>query len=182
VKAERTPLPGVYLLEPTVYEDARGHFFETFQAETFAGLVGYRWDFVQDNQSRSKRGVVRGLHYQIRRPQGKLVRAISGEIYDVAVDLRKHSPTFGKWFGAVLSAENRKALWIPPGFAHGFQALSETADVLYKTTDTYAKEFDRTLRWNDPALGIDWPILDRPILSEKDAAGTDWARADKFDE
>jgi dTDP-4-dehydrorhamnose 3,5-epimerase len=180
MKAEEARLPGIYVIEPTVFEDSRGWFFESFQSENFAAAVGRRWDFVQDNQSRSVRGVIRGLHYQVRRPQGKLVRALRGEIFDVAVDLRVDSPTFGMWFGTVLSEENRKALWIPPGFAHGFQTLSALADVFYKATDYYAPEFDRTLRWDDPTLAIDWPLAGERIVSEKDSKGVRWEQAEKF--
>lgn len=167
-----TPLaiPEVLLIEPKVFGDARGFFMETWQAERFAelGLPA----FVQDNHSRSAQGILRGLHYQIRQPQGKLVRVVSGEVFDVAVDLRKSSPTFGRWVGARLSEANKHMLWVPPGFAHGFYVLSEAADFLYKCTDFYAPEHERALIWNDPTVGVDWPLVDgkAPRLSEKDAA------------
>ncbi len=178
-------IPDVLLLEPRVFSDARGSFFESFRQDVFERLgtpqaPGSAPSFVQDNQSRSVRHVVRGLHYQIRQPQGKLVRVVTGEIFDVAVDMRRSSPTFGRWVAAVLSAENKMQLWIPPGFAHGLLVLSEVADLLYKTTDYYAPEYERTLLWNDPALGIEWPVTAAPILSAKDAAGTPLAQADVF--
>lgn len=178
-----TPLaiPDVLLLEPRVFGDARGFFFESFNARTFAQLTGLRREFVQDNHSRSSRHVLRGLHYQIRQPQGKLVRVAQGEIFDVAVDLRKSSPSFGQWVGEILSAENKKQLWVPEGFAHGFVVLSETAEVLYKTTDYWAPEHERSLLWNDPALAIDWPFAGEPQLAAKDAAGKQLAEADTFD-
>ena len=178
-----TPLaiPDVLLLEPKVFGDARGFFFESFNARTFAQLTGLRREFVQDNHSRSSRHVLRGLHYQIRQPQGKLVRVAQGEIFDVAVDLRKSSPSFGQWVGEILSAENKKQLWVPEGFAHGFVVLSETAEVLYKTTDYWAPEHERSLLWNDPALAIDWPFAGEPQLAAKDAAGKRLAEADTFD-
>lgn len=171
---QATPLaiPEVVLLEPKVFGDARGFFFESFNAATFAAATGLHVDFVQDNHSRSLCGVLRGLHYQLPpRAQGKLVRVVQGEVFDVAVDIRRQSPTFGRWVGVCLSAENHRQLWIPPGFAHGFQVLSESAEFLYKTTDYYAPELERCLAWNDPDLAIDWPGEGKPLVSVKDAAG-----------
>jgi dTDP-4-dehydrorhamnose 3,5-epimerase len=183
VKVTPTAIPDVLVLEPRVFSDARGSFFETFRLETFNRVVGATAGrpFVQDNQSRSIRHVLRGLHYQIRQAQGKLVRVVVGEIFDVAVDLRRHSPTFGKWVGAVLSAENRRQLWVPVGLAHGFLVLSDIAETLYKATDYYAPEHERTLLWNDPQIGVEWPLTTTPILAPKDAAGTPLAEADLFD-
>lgn len=175
-----TELPGVLLLEPKVFGDDRGFFFESYNRRTFHKATGVDVEFVQDNHSRSKKNVLRGLHYQVRHAQGKLVRAISGEVWDVAVDLRRSSTTFGKWTGFTLSAESRRMAWIPPGFAHGFVVVSETADVLYKATDYYAPEHERTLLWNDPALGIRWPLAGTPILTEKDRKGTPLAAAEVF--
>jgi dTDP-4-dehydrorhamnose 3,5-epimerase len=166
-----TAIPDVLLLEPKVFGDARGFFFESYNARTFLEVIGQQQNFVQDNHSRSAKNVLRGLHYQIQQPQGKLIRAILGEVYDVAVDLRRSSPTFGKWVGMHLSAENRRMAWIPAGFAHGFLVLSDVAEFLYKTTDYYAPAHERTLLWNDPALGIPWPMAGEPVLSEKDRAG-----------
>jgi dTDP-4-dehydrorhamnose 3,5-epimerase len=173
-------LPDVLIIEPKVYGDDRGFFFESFNAQAFLDATGIKRDFVQDNHSRSARNVLRGLHYQIRQPQGKLIRVVQGEVYDVAVDLRKNSHTFGKWAGTILSAENKRQLWVPEGYAHGFLVLSETADFLYKTTDYYAQEFERSLRWNDPTLGITWPLHGEPILSAKDAVAKTWAETDFF--
>lgn len=173
-------LPGLLLLEPDVFADARGVFFESYNQQRFEAATGIGAPFVQDNQSTSARHVLRGLHYQIGRPQGKLVRALAGEIFDVAVDLRKSSPTFGRWAGTVLSAENRKQVWIPEGFAHGFLALSESAEIHYKVTDYYAPERERTIRWDDPTLAIRWPLTSPPILSTKDAAGLLLADAELF--
>ena len=167
-----TNIPDVLLIRPSVFEDERGFFMETYQKEKMqAGGIDY--EFVQDNHSRSQKGTLRGLHYQIKNMQGKLVRVISGEIFDVAVDLRKSSPTFGQWAGAILSAENKHQLWVPPGFAHGFHVLSETADVLYKATDFYNPKAERCLLWNDPTVGVDWHIQEGefPILSDKDQQG-----------
>jgi dTDP-4-dehydrorhamnose 3,5-epimerase len=177
-----TSLPDVLLLEPRVFEDNRGYFIESYNVEKFA-QAGISSSFVQDNQSGSHGGVLRGLHYQIQKPQGKLVRVVVGEIYDVAVDIRRNSKTFGKWVGEVISAENRKQLWIPPGFAHGFYVLSEWAEVMYKTTDYYAPQYERTLLWNDAALAIDWNLRDgiSPILSAKDAEGLPLSTAELFD-
>ncbi len=177
-----TTIPAVLIIEPAIYTDGRGFFMETFRADLFR-QANIEFHFVQDNHSGSKQGILRGLHYQIRQPQAKLVRVIAGEIFDVAVDLRRHSPTFGKWVGTILSAENRKQLWVPIGFAHGFYVLSEWAEVLYKTTDYYAPEWERTLLWNDPTVNIQWPLIDGrdPILSPKDASGKTLQEADLFD-
>jgi dTDP-4-dehydrorhamnose 3,5-epimerase len=164
-----TQLPGVLLLEPRVFTDARGFFFEAYNRRELAHC-GLDLEFVQDNQSRSQHRVLRGLHYQVQKPQGKLVRVLAGEIFDVAVDLRRSSPAFGRWTGARLSADNHLALWIPPGFAHGFLVLSEQADVLYKATDYYAPELERVLRWDDPQIAIEWPLIGVPILSARDQA------------
>ncbi|MGA9164396.1 MAG: dTDP-4-dehydrorhamnose 3,5-epimerase [Thiobacillus sp.] len=165
----KTTLPDVLLLEPKVFGDARGFFLESWNRQTFAEL-GLDLDFVQDNHSRSARGVLRGLHYQLNQPQGKLVRVVSGAVFDVAVDLRKSSPHFGQWVGYELSADNRRMLWIPPGFGHGFLVLSDSADFLYKTTAYYAPQWDRGVRWDDPAIGVQWPLDDAPTLSAKDQA------------
>jgi dTDP-4-dehydrorhamnose 3,5-epimerase len=176
-----TPLDGVFVLEPRVFGDARGFFFESFNARNFEMATGSRQNFVQDNHSRSGRGVLRGLHYQIRQPQGKLVRVTAGEVFDVAVDIRRSSPTFGKWYGHLLSAENKLQLWIPAGFAHGFLVLSESADFLYKTTDYWAPEFERCIAWNDPDLAIDWPLAGlTPLVSAKDAQGIEFCNAEVF--
>ena len=183
MKFSPTSIPEVVLIEPRVFSDERGFFMEVYQAERFneAGISG---TFVQDNHSRSRRGTMRGLHYRIRRPQGKLVRAVRGEIYDVAVDLRRSSPTFGRWTAARLSAENKRQLWVPAGFAHGFYVLSEWADVVYKVTDFYVPGAERTLIWNDPAIGIEWPLLDgkAPVLSDKDAEGKPLREAELFED
>jgi dTDP-4-dehydrorhamnose 3,5-epimerase len=170
---------GVLLLEPRVYRDDRGHFFESFNQAEFDQIVP-RIRFVQDNQSRSRRNVLRGLHYQIRQPQGKLVRVLSGEVFDVAVDLRRNSPTFGKWNGVRLSSETPLTVWIPPGFGHGFLALSDFAEVHYKATDYYAAEHERAIRWDDPDLGIAWPLAGAPILSPKDAGGSSFRDAEVY--
>jgi dTDP-4-dehydrorhamnose 3,5-epimerase len=180
VKAIPTALPGVLLIEPAVFGDARGFFYESWNQRVFDGLVGREVRFVQDNHSMSSRNVLRGLHYQVRQPQGKLVRVTAGEVFDVAVDMRRSSATFGKWVGERLSAENRRMLWIPEGFAHGFVVLSESAEFLYKATDFYAPEFDRTLLWNDPAVGVEWPHRGEPLLKPRDAAGTPLASAETF--
>lgn len=163
-----TAIPEVLILEPKVFGDDRGFFLESYNERTFAETTGITAHFVQDNHSRSGRHVLRGLHYQIQQAQGKIVRVVVGEIYDVAVDLRKSSPTFGTWVSCLLSAENHRQLWIPPGFAHGFLVLSEVAEVLYKATDYYAPQYDRSLLWNDPTIGIEWPLSGEPILSAKD--------------
>ena len=177
-----TALPDVILIQPQVFGDSRGFFMETYQERKFQE-AGIRADFVQDNHSGSRQGILRGLHYQIRQPQGKLVRVVAGEIFDVAVDLRCSSPTFGRWVGAVLSAENRQMLWVPAGFAHGFYVLSEWAELSYKATDFYAPQWERTLMWNDPAVGIDWPLLpgQQPELSTKDGQGKLLAECELFE-
>jgi dTDP-4-dehydrorhamnose 3,5-epimerase len=166
-----TQIPGVLILEPKVFADDRGFFFESFNQRVFEAAVGGPVTFVQDNHSRSKKNVLRGLHHQVEQPQGKLVRAVSGSIYDVAVDIRQSSPTFGRWVGVELSAENKLQIWIPPGLAHGFLVLSEASEVLYKTTDYYAPAHERTIRWDDPTLAIEWPLSGPPQVSGKDAAG-----------
>ena len=172
MKATACVIPDVLLLEPRVFGDERGFFLESFNQRDFSELAGLHVNFVQDNHSRSTRHVLRGLHFQATQPQGKLVRVTAGEVFDVAVDIRRNSPTFGKWAGEILSAANKRQLWIPPGLAHGFLVLSETADFLYKTTDYYAPENERCIAWNDPTLGIDWPLGGvMPQLSSKDAAG-----------
>jgi dTDP-4-dehydrorhamnose 3,5-epimerase len=171
MKVERLDVPDVLIMEPTVFGDDRGFFFESFNQRRFEEAIGRSVSFVQDNHSRSSRGVLRGLHYQVEQTQGKLLRVIHGEIFDVAVDIRRSSSTFGKWVGATLSAENKKQLWVPEGFAHGFLVLSDVAEVLYKTTDFYAKEHERCIVWNDPSLGIEWPLSVEPLLSPKDIAG-----------
>ncbi|SHN37894.1 dTDP-4-dehydrorhamnose 3,5-epimerase [Duganella sacchari] len=177
----KTPLEGLLVLEPRVFGDDRGFFFESYNARRFAELTGVAADFVQDNHSRSTKGVLRGLHYQIQQAQGKLVRATAGAVFDVAVDIRKSSPTFGQWFGAELSAENKRQMWIPAGFAHGFVVISDSAEFLYKTTDYWAPEHERAILWNDPAIGIDWPALDAaPLLSGKDQAAALLADAEVF--
>ncbi len=171
------------LIEPRVFGDARGFFFESFNRRAFRDATGVDTDFVQDNHSRSAKGVLRGLHYQIQQAQGKLVRVAAGEVYDVAVDLRRSSPRFGKWVGLRLSAEKNQSLWVPPGFGHGFVVLSESADFLYKTTDYYAPEFERAIAWNDPDLGIDWPLKEigvPPALSKKDQAGVRFREAEVY--
>jgi dTDP-4-dehydrorhamnose 3,5-epimerase len=165
-----TKIPDVLLMEPRVFSDSRGFFLETYNARTFSGL-GLDLHFVQDNQSHSNKGVLRGLHYQVEQAQGKLVRVLQGEIFDVAVDLRTASPTFGKWVGVLLSSTTHRMIWIPKGFAHGFYTISETADVLYKVTDFYAPKHERTLIWNDSDVGVDWPLTGEPLLSDKDRAG-----------
>ena len=178
-----TPLaiPEVILFEPKVFGDDRGFFFESFNQAQFDAAVGRSVNFVQDNHSRSVRNVLRGLHYQIQQPQGKLVRVAVGEVFDVAVDLRRSSPTFGKWVGAVLSAENKKQLWVPEGFGHGFVVLSDVAEFLYKTTDYYAPEHERCIIWNDETLAIDWHMEDEPVLSNKDQQGAAFLKADVFE-
>ena len=182
MKATSLALSEVLLLDPTIHQDARGLFYESFNARTLAQVIGRELDFVQDNVSVSRRGVLRGLHYQLPPfAQGKLVRVVSGEIFDVAVDVRRSSPQFGHWVGEILSAENRRQLWIPEGFAHGFAALSDNAEVLYKTTQFYDRDSERSIRWDDPELKIDWPAGLAPILSDKDAAAPLMAAADTFD-
>lgn len=172
MKATATNIPDVLIIEPKVFGDSRGFFFESFNQHAFNEAIGQKVQFVQDNHSRSAKGVLRGLHYQIQQPQGKLVRVTSGAVFDVAVDIRKASATFGQWTGIELNAENHRQLWVPAGFAHGFVVLSDTADFLYKTTDYYAPEFERCIMWNDPAIGIAWPIDEEPRLSAKDQQGT----------
>jgi dTDP-4-dehydrorhamnose 3,5-epimerase len=180
VKVIQTELPDVLILEPKVFGDERGFFFESFNARTFREATGLDCAFVQDNHSRSQRGVLRGLHYQLQQAQGKLVRVSAGEVYDVAVDIRRSSPTFGRWVGVRLSAENKRQLWVPPGFAHGFLVLSEFAEFLYKTTDYYAPAHERCIRWDDSTLAIDWPLAGAPQLSTKDQAGLDLNDAELF--
>jgi dTDP-4-dehydrorhamnose 3,5-epimerase len=175
-----TNLPEELILEPKVFGDARGFFFESFNARDFAQCTGLDVQFVQDNHSKSAQGVLRGLHYQIQHPQGKLVRVTQGEVFDVAVDMRKSSPTFGQWAGVLLSAENKRQLWVPPGFAHGFVVTSESAEFLYKTTDYWYPEFERSLLWNDPALGINWPVQGEPQLAAKDKAAVTLDKAEVF--
>lgn len=172
MKTTRTAIPDVLILEPRVFGDARGFFFESFNQKVFKEATGLDVNFVQDNHSRSTKGVLRGLHYQIEQPQGKLVRVVRGSVFDVAVDLRKSSPTFGQWVGAELSEENNRQMWVPPGFAHGFLTLSDSADFLYKATDYYAPEFERCVAWDDPVLAIAWPLAGlTPKISAKDQAG-----------
>jgi dTDP-4-dehydrorhamnose 3,5-epimerase len=173
-------IPDVLIIEPKVFGDERGFFFESFNQKRFEELTGVKSHFVQDNHSRSAQYVLRGLHYQIRQPQGKLVRVTAGEVFDVCVDLRKHSETFGHSVAVMLSAQNHRQLWIPPGFAHGFLVVSSHAEFLYKTTDYYAPEHERSLLWNDPALGIDWPLTAEPLLSAKDKIGLPLAQAEVF--
>jgi len=180
MQAIRTSIPDVLIIEPKVFGDARGFFYESFNAKAFQEATGLDVQFVQDNHSKSAKGVLRGLHYQIQQPQGKLVRCTQGVVFDVAVDIRKGSPTFGKWVGELLSGENKRQLWIPPGFAHGFVVLSEAAEFLYKTTDYYAPQFERCIAWNDPDLAIDWQFKGAPGLSAKDVAGSLFAQAEVF--
>ena len=175
-----TSIPDVLIFEPRVFSDERGIFFESFNAKVFEAATGRHPEFVQDNHSGSNRNVLRGLHYQIKQPQGKLVRVVQGEIFDVAVDLRRSSATFGAWVGAYLSAENRRQVWIPEGFAHGFLAISERAEILYKTTDYYAPEFERSLMWNDPDIGIHWPSNEMPKLLPRDMRAGFFREADYF--
>ena len=181
MKVIPTEIPDVLIIEPKVFGDARGFFFESFNKKTFEEAMGTTADFVQDNHSKSAKGVLRGLHYQIKQPQGKLVRVSSGEVFDVAVDLRKSSSTFGKWVGASLSAENRRQMWIPEGFAHGFVVLSDTAEFLYKTTDYWAPEFERCIRWDDAELAIDWQYNEEPLVAKKDAQGVAFRQAELFE-
>ena len=175
-----TSIPDVMIVEPTVYGDDRGFFFESFNQKLWSEATGSNALFVQDNHSRSARNVLRGLHYQIQHPQGKLVRTVAGEVFDVAVDIRQKSPTFGHWVGVTLSAENKRQLWVPEGFAHGFVVVSEIAEVLYKTTDYWHPEFERSIIWNDPSLAIEWPLAGEPVLAKKDAAGLSFEEAEKF--
>jgi len=170
MKITPTQIPDVLVIEPKVFGDARGFFFESFNEKAFREQTGTQVEFKQDNHSRSAKGVLRGLHYQVRQPQGKLVRVVRGAVFDVVVDIRQDSPTFGKWVGVELTEDNHLALWVPPGLAHGFLVVSESADVLYKTTDYYAPQYERSIAWNDPAIGIRWPLDGEPQLSAKDAA------------
>ena len=180
MKVIRTAIPDVLVLEPKVFGDSRGFFLESYNKRAFREATGVDVEFVQDNQSRSKRGVLRGLHYQVRQPQGKLIRVVAGKIFDVAVDLRRSSRTFGKWVGMELDAESMRMLWIPPGFAHGFTVLSDSVDMLYKATDFYAPEHERTLRWDDPSIAIAWPLSGDPTLSDKDRRGASLAEAETY--
>jgi dTDP-4-dehydrorhamnose 3,5-epimerase len=178
MRAISTAIEDVLLLEPRVFGDARGFFFESFNALVFQHLTGVTLPFVQDNHSKSSYGVLRGLHFQTEQPQGKLVRVVAGAVFDVAVDIRPESPTWGKWVGEILSADNQRQMWVPPGLAHGFLVLSDQAEFLYKTTDYYAPQYERCIAWDDPTLGIQWPSVDGgPRLSVKDAAGLSWAQA-----
>ena len=180
MKVTPTSMPEVLVFEPAVFGDDRGFFYESFNARAFSQVTGLPANFVQDNHSRSAKNVLRGLHYQIRQPQGKLVRVISGSIFDVVVDIRASSPFFGRWVGVALSAENRRQLWVPPGFAHGFVVTSDSAECLYKTTDYWSPEYERSILWNDPALAIEWPLTSEPMLSGKDSQGKLLADADIF--
>jgi dTDP-4-dehydrorhamnose 3,5-epimerase len=176
-----TAIPDVLMLEPKVFGDSRGFFFESFNEQDFAQATGLNVKFVQDNQSRSAKGVLRGLHYQLQQPQGKLVRVVRGAVFDVAVDIRRSSPTFGQWVGCELSEDNHRQFWVPPGFAHGFVVLSESADFLYKTTDYYAPAYERCIAWNDPDIGIEWPAGMEPQLSGKDSSGVPFKSAQVFE-
>ena len=180
MKIIKTKIPDILIIEPKVFGDDRGFFLESFNAKKFAEGTGITAQFVQDNHSRSGKNVLRGLHYQIQQAQGKLVRVVAGEVLDVAVDIRKTSPSFGQWVSCLLSAENKRQFWVPPGFAHGFVVLSDTADFLYKTTDYYAPEYERSLLWNDPELNIDWQISGEPILSTKDKSAPTLKEAELF--
>ena len=180
MKVIKTKIPDVVIIEPRIFGDSRGFFYESFNAKVFAEQTGITAQFVQDNHSRSNRGVLRGLHYQIQNSQGKLVRVLRGEVFDVAVDISKSSPTFGEWVGCILNEENKQQLWIPPHCAHGFLVLSEYADFLYKTTDYYTPEYERAILWNDRDLAIDWPINGEPILSAKDKVAQPWQTAEVF--
>lgn len=181
MKAVPTKLSGVFLLEPKIFGDARGFFMESYNAKTVREVLGINDTFVQDNHSRSAKGVLRGLHYQIQKPQGKLVRVVKGRVFDVAVDLRKASKTFGQWEGIELTEDNHRQIWIPPGFAHGFTVLSDSADLLYKATDYYAPEHERCLIWNDPAVGVKWPLEGEPVLSAKDLQGLPFDKIEVFE-
>lgn len=180
MKAIETEIPDLLIFEPKVFGDERGFFFESYNERAWQAATGLAARFVQDNHSLSTKGVLRGLHYQIKQPQGKLVRVVAGEVFDVAVDIRKSSPTFGKWIGAVLSAENKRQFWVPAGFAHGFLVVSDRAEFLYKTTDYYAPEHERCIAWNDPDLAIAWPLDGNPTVSAKDAAGAAFRDAELF--
>jgi dTDP-4-dehydrorhamnose 3,5-epimerase len=181
MKLVDTAIPDVKIIETQVFGDDRGFFMETFRASIMDELTGGK-PFVQDNHSKSAQGILRGLHYQMQQTQGKLVRVVQGAVFDVAVDMRKNSPTFGKWVGEILSAENKKQLWVPEGFAHGFYVMTESAEFVYKCTDYYAPEYDRSLKWNDPSVGIEWPLVDgkQPLVSEKDENGKSFTEADTF--
>ena len=181
MRAIATLIPAVLVIEPKVHGDARGFFFESYNESAFLEATGLSPNFVQDNHSRSAKGVLRGLHYQVRQPQGKLVRVVRGSAYDVAVDIRKSSPTFGRWVGVELSEDNHRQLWVPPGFAHGFVTTSDSADFLYKATDYYAPEHERCIAWDDPEIGIEWPLDGAPSLSAKDKAGVKLANAEVFE-
>lgn len=181
MKIQKTPLQDCYVIEPAVFGDARGFFFESFNQKKFNELTGTNYNFVQDNHSKSGKSVLRGLHYQVKQSQGKLVRVTHGSVFDVAVDLRKSSPTFGKWYGQILSAENKLQMWVPPGFAHGFLVLSDSAEFLYKTTDYYAPEYERCIQWDDKTLNIQWNLTENPILSEKDKKGVSFESAELFE-
>lgn len=182
MQATRLSIPDVILFTPKVFGDERGFFYESFNQQGFVELTGLKPSFVQDNHSKSQKGVLRGLHYQLPpKAQGKLVRVVQGEVFDVAVDIRKNSPTFGKWVGQILSAENKQQMWIPEGFAHGFVTLSDTAEFLYKTTDYYSPDFERCIAWNDPNIGVNWPLTAAPVLSGKDQQGLALNCADIFD-
>ncbi len=176
----QTAIPEVLVIEPQVFGDERGFFFESFNQQKFAQLTGVKTEFVQDNHSKSAKNVLRGLHYQIQQPQGKLVRVVAGEVFDVAVDVRRNSATFGKWVGVILSAANKRQLWVPPGFAHGFLVLEDHTEFLYKTTDYYAPQYERCIRWDDPDIGIDWPLDGTPLLSAKDQVGVSLTQAEVF--
>jgi len=182
MQATQTAIPEVVILEPRVFGDERGFFFESFNEKDFKELIGFAPKFVQDNHSRSSKGVLRGLHYQIKQSQGKLVRVVEGEVFDVAVDLRKSSPTFGRWVGVHLSSKNKRQLWVPEGFGHGFLVLSDVAEFLYKTTDYYSPDNERSIRWDDPDISIDWPLTkgEEPVLSEKDEKAERFSRAEVF--
>jgi dTDP-4-dehydrorhamnose 3,5-epimerase len=180
MKVTPTALPEVLLLEPAVFGDERGFFMESYNARRFREATGVEAEFVQDNHSRSVRGVLRGIHYQLVRPQGKLVRVAAGRVFDVAVDLRRSSPRFGRWVGVELSDRDHRQMWVPPGFGHAFLVLSDSADFLYKTTEYWYREHDRSLRWNDPALGIEWPLHEAPLLAAKDAAAPLFAEAEVY--
>lgn len=180
MQATRLEIPDIVLLKPRVFADHRGNFFESFNARAFRETVGVDAEFVQDNHSTSKAHVIRGLHYQIRQPQGKLVRVIAGSVYDVVVDLRRSSATFGRWLGVAMSAEDKSMLWVPPGFAHGFYVTSDEAQFVYKTTDYWAPEHERTLLWNDPGVGVEWPLTAAPVLTPKDEAGSTLATCEVY--
>ena len=181
MKVTDTQIPEIKIIEPTLFEDDRGFFIESYNQQRFEEAIGYAVSFVQDNHSKSVKGVLRGLHYQLPpKAQGKLVRVIQGEVFDVAVDIRKSSPTFGQWFGLTLTAENKKQLWVPTGFAHGFMTLSDTAEFLYKTTDYYSQEHERSIHWNDSSIGIKWPTTTNPILSLKDNAALEVENVEVF--